>query len=50
MSGEDELMQRAKMSMNIIDEAFSSEDEDNMAQPKEIEDDDEAAVPRKSEV
>lgn len=47
MSGEDELMQRAKMSMEILDEAFSSEDEDNMAQPKEIEDEEDAA--RKSE-
>jgi hypothetical protein len=50
MSGEEELIKKAKMSMEIIDEAFSSEDEDNMAQPKEIDDDEEVVVARKSEV
>jgi hypothetical protein len=37
MSGEEELIKRAKMSMEIIDEVFSSDDEDNMPQPTEIE-------------
>ena len=38
MSGEEELIKRAKMSMEIIDEVFSSDDEDNLPQPTEIED------------
>lgn len=50
MSGEEELIKKAKMSMEIIDEVFSSDDEDNIAQPNEIDDDDEAAYARKSEV
>lgn len=37
-SGEEELIKKAKMKMAIIDEAFSSEDEDNLAQPTEIDD------------
>jgi len=31
MSGEEELIKKAKMSMEIIDEVFSSDDEDNIA-------------------
>jgi hypothetical protein len=38
VSGEEELIKRAKMSMEIIDEVFSSDDEDNIPQPTEIED------------
>lgn len=37
MSGEEELIKRARMSMEIIDEVFSSNDEENMPQPTEIE-------------
>ena len=30
MSGEEELIRRAKLGLEILDEAFSSDDEDNL--------------------
>ena len=37
MSGEGELVKKAKLGMAILDEAYSSEEEENMPQPLEIE-------------
>jgi hypothetical protein len=35
-SGEEELLTQAKLNMEIIDDIYSSEDEDNLPQPNEI--------------
>lgn len=37
MSGEDELIKKTNNGLQMLDEAFSSEEDDNLVQPLEIE-------------